>query len=119
MNPPRNAALDALPERDAESYLRKHRRYKTAAAVLITNLTLKSKMVDGLLLNVSPNGMRIEACLTFRVGDAVRVDLRDSTVLAEVVHYSKVSERFDVGLKLAHSLDCKQFGEVIRPSWPL
>lgn len=97
--------------------LRANPRYATASVILITNLTQGSRAVDGLLLDVSRTGMRIEANLPFRAGDAVRVDLPDFIVLAEVVHHADAVQGREVGLKLVHSLDREQLERMMQSLW--
>jgi sRNA-binding protein len=92
-------------ERGSERFLRANERYKTALGVVVTNLTKKTKAEGGLLLDISANGMRIKSCSTFRIGDAVQVNIRNSAMLAEVIHVSQAYETVEVGLKLAQSLD--------------
>jgi PilZ domain len=100
-----------------ESELRADPRYKTALAVLVTNLSRATQATQGLLLDVSTTGIRIEATSPFHIGDAVRVDLQDFMVLAEVVHYIVISERVEVGLKLVHSLDLEDLDRFVQPLW--
>ena len=97
--------------------LRANPRYKTALAVLVTNLSRATQATQGLLLDVSTTGIRIETTSPFHIGDAVRVDLQDFMVLAEVVHYVAISERVEVGLKLVHSLDLEDLDRFVQPLW--
>src|SRR5437764_15291410 len=79
---------------------RADRRCKSAAVVRLSNVSQGTEIVEGLLLDISARGMRIEAALPFSIGDAVRVDLPGSTVLGEVVHYSRAgTARVEVGLR--------------------
>jgi hypothetical protein len=101
----------------ANEELRANPRYATASVIVITNLTQTSRATDGLLLDVSRTGMRIEANLAFRAGDAVRVDLPNLVVLAEVVHHVDAAQGSEVGLKLVHSLDREQLARFMQPLW--
>jgi PilZ domain len=100
-----------------ESCLRADPRHKTAMPVLVTNLSRATETTEGLLLDVSAAGMRIETTSPFHIGDAVRVDLQDFMVLAEVVHYAVISERAEVGLKLVHSLSREDLDRFLQPVW--
>jgi hypothetical protein len=100
-----------------ESYVRADPRYKIVSAVLVTNLTQVTQTVQGSLIDVSTTGMRIDAALPFRVGDAVRVDLASFMVLAEVIHVTSASDTLKVGLKLIHSLDREQLDKFVNSLW--
>ena len=97
--------------------LRANPRYKTALAVLVTNLSRATQATQGLLLDVSTTGMRIETTSSFYIGDAVRIDLPNFILLAEVVHYAVISERMEVGVKLFHSLDKDDLERFLQPLW--
>lgn len=99
------AATTRLP---TANELRAAPRQKTELLVLVTNLSQAGHPTESLLLDLSATGMRLQTPLPLAVRDAVRVDLPRFTVLAEVVHRSKVAERVEVGLKLVHSLDREQ-----------
>jgi PilZ domain len=76
-------------------------RLKSASVVRVSNLSQRTETRPGLLLNASARGMRIRTALPFSIGDVVRIDLPESTVLTEVVHFSGgVSQEIEVGLKL-------------------
>jgi PilZ domain len=76
-------------------------RIKSAFVVRVANLSQQTETRAGLLLDRSTRGMKIRTALPFSVGDVVRIDLPESTVLTEVVHFSGgVSEEIEVGLKL-------------------
>jgi hypothetical protein len=80
---------------------RANTRSKSASMVRVSNLSQGTEMSAGLLLDLSTRGMRVRAALPFSIGDVVRIELPESTVLAEVVHFSRgVSEETEVGLKL-------------------
>jgi len=93
---------------DVGGYIRTHRRYRTASAVLVTNLTRNTVVLAGFLLDISTTGMRVETDFCPNVGDQVSVDLPHSAVRAEVLHYTGIHGRFQVGLKLAQPLDPEQ-----------
>jgi hypothetical protein len=61
--------------------------------------------------------MRIQTTLRVDVNDAVRIDLLELILLAEVVHSRTLSESFEVGLKLVHSLGCEELRHCLHPVW--
>jgi len=101
----------------AAQELRANPRYSTASVIVVTNLTQATPPVNGLLVDISTTGMRIEANLPFRTGDAVRVDLQNFMLLAEVVHYTEPPQRSEVGLKLIHSLAREHLARFVQPPW--
>jgi len=80
-------------------------------------VTQATPTVDGLLLDVSTNGMRIEANLPFHTGDALRVDLPNFMLLGEVAHHADAPQRSQVGLQLIHSLHREQLARFVQPLW--
>jgi len=102
---------------ELESELRANPRHKAALTLLVTNLSRRTQATQGLLLDVSTTGMRIETTSSFYIGDAVRIDLPNFILLAEVVHYAVISERMEVGVKLFHSLDKDDLERFLQPLW--
>src|SRR4051794_22894584 len=70
--------------REAETYLRANRRYKTSSGILITNLSRLSRTLPGVLLDFSTSGMRIETPL-------VRVEAGSHAVLGEDLYFADLT----------------------------
>jgi hypothetical protein len=100
MKAPFERAAACSTEEDPIVERRANPRFNSASVVLITNLSRATKAFQGLMLDLSTTGMRVETTLPFHIGDAVRVDLPNVTVLAEVVHYAVISKRAEVGLAI-------------------
>jgi hypothetical protein len=104
-------------KQDSVGEHRANERYITASFARVTNLSQGTEQALALLLDVSSAGMRIQTALRVDVNDAVRIDVPDLILLAEVVRWRSLSEGMDVGLKFVHSLSYEELRRYLHPVW--
>jgi hypothetical protein len=85
---------------------RKKPRFPTRCPIRITLLGDKNRFINGTLLDISGDGVRISATEALPVDHPVRVDLDGGLLLGDVCYCRRDEHQgFIVGLSLAHSLD--------------
>ncbi len=117
--PSKNLSITAIDNRATP-------RLKAHGLAKITNLTRGSQheSESAQLLDVSVRGMKIETALIVLPGDALRIDLSDSILLAEAQYCAQTAKgHTTVGLKLFHSLRHADLRKYVEPelwnSFPL
>ncbi len=90
-------------------------RFKTANHGTVTNITRLTKQQTALILDMSRSGMKIETKLAVSPGDALRIDLPDSTLLAEAVYCERTLDKTVIGLKLFYTINNEQLRRYVTP----
>jgi PilZ domain-containing protein len=81
---------------------------------MVTNITT-AKQETGSVLDISSCGMRLKTTIAAIPGDALRIDLAEFTLLAEVIHCEATPLGIEMGVRLLHSLKRQQWRQLIGP----
>lgn len=76
---------------------------------------IEAREETALILDVSCRGMRLELKQALTPGDSLRIELRDLSILAELVYCYPRDSGFEAGIQFSRALNNEDFSMCVQP----